>query len=263
MLLASIVVGPGAKKRFEVDGERKLAQLLSAVPGMPADKRDDLLAYRFANGSTGFSAAAVRKLLIGTPAILTTLSVADVPLFDKTLTVEEAKALAPHLARSPHPQAALVRVFATGDRRASAAIDAILKTEMWRFPDVKTMADLVWNGGVFERDGGFKESWKDQRELAAPYPQIKKQVSKQASASDRMAASETLTKDLLGASPSIPAALALWTELFASASDEDTVALLKSLVTNLEGDREFLLHQALANVSFKKAGRMPWQAVPP
>jgi tetratricopeptide (TPR) repeat protein len=247
-----------AVKRMEVDAARKVSQLLAAVPFMPLEKRDDLLAHRHANTSPAFPAADVRKLLIATPAILTTPFVADVPLVDAALTVEDAKALAPHLARSPHPQAALVRAFASGERNASAVTEAMIKTEMWRFQNVKTMADLVWNSGIFQRDA----AWKNKGDLPAPHPQLLKQVSKKASAGDRTAAMEMLAKDLSGASPTIPAALHLWGELFANASDADAVAMLKKLLEKQDAGSEFLLRQALASATFGKSGKMPWQAVP-
>ena len=248
-----------AKKRFEVDAERKLNSLLEALPRIPAEKRDDILSLSFADGSYAFPPASVRKAAIAMPGTLNSLDTANAPLFDPKITIEEARALAPQLLRNPHPHAALVRAFANGERRFTAVIDSTVKTELWRFPDVKTMAQTVFQAGVFERDGDITAIEKKYASLGVTFDQLKKQVAKNASAQDRKNAFDTLTKDLSG-NPSIPGALALWNELFANAPDTEKLTLLPQLLTV---EREVLFKLALNGALFGKAGRMPWLAQAP
>ena len=88
------------------------------------------------------SAAAMRDVAMKTPGVLNTLQAADVPLFDEKLSVADARALAPHLVRNPHPQAALVRGYAAaGTNSFKAVVTAIMKSERWRLSgDHKTSA---------------------------------------------------------------------------------------------------------------------------
>ena len=249
------------EKRFMVEGERKLAQLLGVIPRMSADKRDDLLAIELARGRVKFNLTEIRKAVIAHPGMLNRLDVADVHLFDKTITVEEARALAPQLARNPHAQAAMVRAWALPERKYSAATDFMMKSEMWRFEDVKRLTHGLWHSGMFERDVEHDVPIKKYEKLNARYQQLKKQVRKEASTQERMAALNALRKDLSG-NPSIPGALPLWDELFANASDSDKVPMLKALTTNTIGDHLYLLHRALGKSAFgaKGSGRLPWVA---
>ncbi|MFT5411639.1 MAG: hypothetical protein ACI9NC_004375, partial [Verrucomicrobiales bacterium] len=232
-------------QRFKVDLERKLAQLLAVVPRMSADQRDELLAFRLAEGQVKFDPAALRKLVIQFPGMLNSLTAADVPLFDKTLTVEEAKALAPQLARNPHSQAAMVRAFAKPERRYSAVTDAMMKSEMWRFADVEALTHGLWHSGMFERDVDHDAPIKKFAKLDARYQQIKKQIDPKANTKDRLAAFKALQGDLLSASPRIAGALPLWDELITNAPDPDKVTMLKSMTSNLQGDRDYLLRRTL------------------
>ena len=246
-------------KRFNVEGERKLAQLLAAIPRMSPDKRDDLLAYPIANGRVQFDPADLRGTVIAHPGMLNTLAAEDVHLFDKSLTVEEAKALAPQLARNPHKQAAMVRNFAKPERRYSVVADAMMKSDMWRFDDIKALTHGVWHSGMFDRDVEHDVPIQKYADLDARYQQLRKQVGKEAASRDRMAAFNTLHKDLLSPAPSIPGALPLWDAWFANAPESDTVKSLQLLVANLDGDREFLLRRAAAKAQI--AGRaLYWRA---
>ncbi len=167
-------------------------------------------------------------------------------LYDANLTVEEAKALAPLLARNPHPHAALVRAFATtGEHKFGTLAAAVVKSEMWRFPDVKTALETLWNSGA-ERDTQLPEAMKLHDKPDARSEQIAKQITKEAASQARIAAFNTLQGDLSGAAPSIPAALVLWDKLFAAAPEADAVAMLRTLLANLEGDRERLLLRAVS-----------------
>lgn len=211
------------------------AQAVFAAPGCPQGRPVSLL----------FSSADMRALAVKMPAVFNSLAAPNVSLYDANLTVEEAKALAPLLARNPHPDAALVRAFATtGAHKFGALAAAVVKSEMWRFPDVKTALETLWNSGA-ERDTQLPEAMKLHDKPDARSEQIAKQITKEAASQTRIAAFNTLQGDLSGAAPSIPAALVLWDKLFVAAPEADAVAMLRTLLTNLEGDRERLLLRAV------------------
>lgn len=247
--------------RFNIEGDRKKAQLLAAVPKMSMELRDDLLAYPLARGRVKFDPTALRQVVIANPGMLNSLTVSDVPLFDKTLTEQEAKALAPQLVRNPHAQAAMVRAWAKPERKYSVAADQMMQSEMWRFDDVKALTHGLWHSGMFERDVEHDVPIKKHAKLDARYQSLKKQTSKKASSKDRLAAFNTLYKDLSANAPTTPGALVLWDELFANAPDADLVQMLKTMVADTAGPRGVLLRKALPKARFgkKKSGSMFWQ----
>jgi tetratricopeptide (TPR) repeat protein len=236
--------------------EEKAAPLLKAMQSMSADQVRDILA-RNVDGARGrkvadylFSTVELRALVQQSPEIFNSLSAPDVPLFDKTLTAAEAKAIAPNLARNPHLQAALVRAFARDERRSSVVVDEMMKTDLWRFDEVKSINQAVVSSGLFENDENKKAAGKKDALPDARDQQLKKQVAKGASAKDRLAAFNALNKDLLSASPGIPGALPLWDELFANAPDPERAEMLILLTGNLEGDRMDLMRRAGRNCDF-------------
>lgn len=249
------------QKRFDIDGERKLKQLLAVVPRMSPDKRDDILAFPIAQNRVRFDPSAVRKLVIQYPGMLNSLAAANVPLFDKSLTVEEARKLAPQLARNPHPHAAMVRAFAiSGQHKFSVLAEALSKSEMWRFDKLQPALDALWNSGI-ERDADYKRTTKKLSRPDANYEQLRKNIRKKVASKDRLAAFAELLKDLFGAGPKIRGGLALFDQLFAFAPDADKVQMLKSLLTSVDPEREFLLQRALAGARF--AGNNPFQSTGP
>jgi tetratricopeptide (TPR) repeat protein len=246
--------------RFEVDADKKLAQLLAVIPRLSPDKRNDLLGHRTVSTRDRFAAKDMRKLAIQLPGLLNTLSAANVSLFDKTLTVPEAKALAPQLARNPHGHAALVRAYAvTGTNTVSAMLPVVMKSERWRFSgDHKTSAakravDTVWGSAVV-RDGNHGELVKQYVEQDAKqgsrYAKLQKQVGKESTSEQRMAALNALRKDLLAPAPSIPGALGLWDQLFRDAPDPDRVEMLVVLSSDIKGDGLNLMQRAGAQCHF-------------
>jgi len=257
--------------RFEVDADKKLAQLLAVVPRMSPDKRNALLGHRTVNTRDRFAAEDMRKLAIQLPGLFNTLGAANVLLFDETLTVPEAKALAPQLARNPHAHAALVRAYAvTGTNKVSAMLPVVMKSERWRFsgdhkaPAARRAVDTVW-GAAVERDGNHGElRAKYEAEDAKPgsrYAQLQKQVGKESSSQPRMAALNALRKDLLATpqatqaggqapAPSIPGALGLLNQLFANAPDPDRVEMLLALSSDMQGEGVNLMQRAGAQCKF-------------
>ena len=254
------------EKRFNVEGERKLAQLLAVLPRMSADKRDDLLAFEIAQNRVKFDPAAIRKSVIDYPGMLNSLTASDVPLFDKTITVEEAKMLAPQLARNPHAQAAMVRAWARPERKYSVVADQMMQSEMWRFNDVKALTHGVWHSGMFQRDVDHDVPIKKYANLDSRYQQIKRQVDSKANSKDRLTAFNILYKDLNSNAPTTTGVLLLWDDLFTQAPDADLSQMIKMLVADTSGERgsgerSLLLRRALSKARFgeKKGGSMLWE----
>ena len=248
-------------KRFSVEGERKLAQLLAVLPRLSADKRDDLLAFEVAQNRVKFAPEVIRKAVIDYPGMLNSLTASNVPLFDKTLTVEEARKLAPQLVRNPHAQAAMVRAWARPARKYSVVADQMMQSEMWRFSDVKMLTHGVWHSGMFERDVDHDVPIKKYANLDARYQRIRQQIDRQATSQGRITAFNLLYRDLVSHAPTIPGALVLWDDLFAKAPDADLSRMIKELVADKSGEREELLKRALSKARFgeKKGGSMLWE----
>ncbi len=246
------------QKRFEVDGERKLAQLLAVIPRMSPDKRGDLLVYPIAQGRVKFDPAQVRKLVLQHPGMLNTLTAANVPLYDQTLTVAAANALSPQLARNPGAHAALVRAYAVaGTNTVSAMAPAIMKSELWRFDTTKTAIDAVWNSGA-KRDGADHAALcKQYANLGARYDQFSKQGAKEASSQDRMTAFTALYQELQSGSYATPGLLPLYDGLLKQAPPADAEKILQKLVSDfapappatLESQKH-LLQRALLQIRF-------------
>jgi len=244
----------------------KAAPVLNALRSLSAEQAQKILGLKV-DGARGrnvaqylFSKQELRALVPQIPAAFNTLSAPDVPLFDKTLTVTQAQAMAPHLALNPHAQALMVRAWAKPGRKYSAVTDDIMKTEMWRSTDVKGVFQAIWNSGAFEKDGKDSGPIKTHAKLDARYQQLKNQVDKKASSKNRIAAFNSLRNDLLSTAPKIPGALPLWFDLFTKSPDTDKVTMLKSLTSNLQGEQDYLLRQTLAKCRFGKGGSIFWQA---
>jgi len=250
--------------RFQIDADKKLAQLLAVIPRMSPDKRNALLAHRTVNTRDRFAARDMRELAMKLPGLFNTLSAANVLLFDKTLTVPEAKALAPQLARNPHGHAALVRAYAvTGTNMVSAMLPVVMKSERWRFAgDHKTSAarravDTVW-GAAAARDGNHGELIKQYEgqdaKSSSRFAQLQKQVGKESTTDQRITGLNALRKDLLAPVPSIPAALGLWNWLFRDAPDPDRVEMLMALSSDMKGEGLNLMQRAGAQCKFGGQG---------
>ncbi|NNM29248.1 MAG: hypothetical protein HKO57_06990, partial [Akkermansiaceae bacterium] len=257
----------GVFNNFVTPGrEAKAAPLLQALRRLPAGQAREILGMTVAQGKGRkaadylFSRDELRALVRDLPQVFNSLQAPDISLFDKTLTPEMAGAMAPNLARNPHAQAAMVRAWARPERNYSAAADQMMKSEMWRFNDIKAVTHGLWHSGMFERDVEHDVPIKKYGKLDARYQQLTKQVAKEAKSNERLAAFNALQKDLLSANPGIPGANVLWDELFAQAPDADKVRMIRTLTANLAGEREYLLHRALAKSQFGKGGAMPWKA---
>lgn len=236
--------------------EAKAAPILQALRKLPAARAREILGMTVAQGKGRkvadylFTQAELRALVRDLPEVFNTLTAPDVPLADGTLTVEEAQAMAPNLARNPHPHAAYVRAATRPERRYSAVVDAVVKSGMWRFPDIKSLTLPLHRSGMVEGDVNYNVPVEKHAGPDPRYQKLKKQVAKDAPSKDRLAAFNALYRDLLAATPSIPGALALWDELFAHAPDADKITMFKTLVSDLRGDRESLLRRAAGKAPF-------------
>jgi len=249
-------------KRFNVEGERKLKQLLEVVPRMSPDKRDDLLAYDIAQGRVKFDPVAVRDLVLKYPDMLNRLDAADVPLFDKErTTVEDARKLAPLLARNPHRDAALIRaIAASGSMEFGPIADAIIKSEMWRFDSPKAGLEVAYRNAIKQEQEQFRQALAEHQSFGNPHAQLLKQVGKPASSQQRLAAFNTLRKDLISGTPSIPGVLHLWDELLKNAPNGDKAVMLQKLTAAFieapaasKESRKHLLSRTLQQLEFGNA----------
>jgi len=245
----------------------KAAPIMKALRSMSAEQGQRLLGYKvkYARdrkiGNYILSKGERRTLVRDLPAVFNSLAAPDVLLFDKTLTVEDAKVMAPNMLRNPHLEAAMVRAWANPERKYSIVFDEMMKTEMWRFNEVKTLTHGLWHSGMFERDTKYEVPLKKYAKLDGSYQKLNKQVGKKANSSARKAAFNQLYKELSSSNLSTPGLLVLWDDLFINAADSDTALFLKSMLPNLEGDRGYLLRRALDKSTFGKSGRLPWRAV--
>ena len=250
------------QKRFDVDGDKKKAQLLAHLPKMSPEKKDDLLGYRIAQGRVKFEPKKLRQLVLQHKGMLNSLTASSVELYDKDMTVEEARALAPELAKNPHGQAALIRVIASGQKKFTAAAAVMMKSEAWRYKSANDALSTIWHSGYFDREGvDFKKTVKQHEKMGPEYQALKKQFRKGASTQERMAGFKTLYGNLAGGAPSIPSAMPLWEECFATATEEESVSMFKALVTKSDKEHTLLLKRALEKATYSKHRRtMYWSA---
>jgi outer membrane protein assembly factor BamD (BamD/ComL family) len=247
-------------RRFEIEGERKLAQLLSHLPRMSPERRHELLAFPIAQGRVGFDRAAVRTFVTANPDTLNSLAANNVPLIDPQLTEEGTRALAPHLARNPHLEAALIRAHAAGARTASAAMTHIMEKEAWRITEIKPVIDAVLRSHLFEKDVEAAPLEARHPNLGPRHETFKNQTAPGGDANRYQSAFNELHRDLKSNAPQIPGALTLWNELFKNATDEAKIAMIRTLISANDREQLFLLHRALANAPIKTNGRISWQA---
>ncbi|MBT8038223.1 MAG: hypothetical protein KJO21_11825 [Verrucomicrobiae bacterium] len=242
---------------------KKTAPVLKALRSMSPAQARGVLRHKVAyakNRSIGeyfIARRDVRALVRDLPAVFNSLFAPNITLFDKTLTVETAKVMAPNLARNPHAQAAMVRVWAKPERRYSIVIEDMMKSEMWRFAEIKEPTHNLWQSGMFKRDTKAEAPTKKYAQFDTRYQKLKKQVSKKASIAERTAAFKQLYKELRGGNVNTPGLLSLWDGLLKQAPQKEKAQFLKTLTTDFvtasPASREFqesLLRQALTKIDF-------------
>lgn len=259
---------PTFMRFVHLERERKAQPILDAISRLSPGEAKRLLNAQFQGPrgrtltvATYLSPATVRGLAPKMPEVFNALDAPGAEFWDKEISVEEAKAVAPHITRNPHPSAALVRAYAaSGQKTVAGLVPALMKSERWRFPDSKSAIDLIWNSGVDREEANAAELVKQYEKPGARYDELKKQVAKNANSQNRMAAFNSLRGELLGGNLSTPGLIPLWDELFTNSPDEDKVKMLIALSGDLRGDREYLLRRASGKSSFGKSGKLFWQA---
>jgi len=174
------------------------------------------------------------------PTIFNAIDAPAVSLWDAKMTVAEAKALAPHIARNPHGHAALVRAYAAaGTNLCSKVVPVMAKSESWRhfeghrnYSFARRMVDAAWNSGL-DRNGfdHGKTIGEYEKQFNARNAQLKKQVAKEADSKNRMAAFNKLYQELRS-TPSTPELLGLWNTLLTQAPYADKAQILKKLTAD-------------------------------
>jgi outer membrane protein assembly factor BamD (BamD/ComL family) len=138
----------------------KVQPFLEALPRLPPEQGKALLKAgpsrrdrRGVSVASFISPETAWSLVPRAPAVFNALDAPGVELWDKDLTVETARELAPHLLRNPQGHAALIRAMAaTGSREMVPLLDAIMKSESWRFADAASMIKMVWDSGLDRAD---------------------------------------------------------------------------------------------------------------
>ena len=258
---------PNVTEFLKPKREAKAAPILQALSRMTTEQAQTVLKHSVA-ACRGrlikdylFSVQELRALVPKLPAVFNSLNAPDIRFFDKTLTVKNAQVMAPHLARNPHLNAAMVRAWAKPERKYSVTADQMMQTELWRFNEITPVTHSIWHSGMFERDVDNKVPNEKYAKMDSRYQLLKKQVSKGASQLERVQAFKTILQGLLSPEPRTPGMHPLWGELFANAPDTDKVLMLQSLASNLEGDRKYLFRRALDKSRFGNSGAMPWRPV--
>jgi tetratricopeptide (TPR) repeat protein len=247
--------------------DAKTAPIIRAMASLPPQKARAILSapgcpqgrpvYQLFYAENNYATAEMKTLIRSLPAAFNSLAAPPMDMFGVTMTVEEAKALSPLLARNPSPHAALIRAYAmAGANTVSAMVPVMMKSELWRFDSLKKAVDTVWNSGA-KRDGDQDALYKQYKDFGARTSQLKKQIAKEASSQDRMAAFKAIYQELQGTSYETPGLLALWDDLLGQAPSADQEKILQKLVSDfiaaspaaLESQQYFLV-QALAKISF-------------
>ncbi len=261
---------PYFQQFVDVKREAKAAPILKALPTLTPDQGRAVLGLSVSAGRGRrvgqhlFSAAELRGLVGNMPAVFNSLDAPDVPLWDSEMTLEEAKAIAPHLARNPHAQAALIRAYAAvGEKKFEPVLAAMANAESWRFAGdgrvsaARRMVDTVWNAGVDREGVDHGETVKQyEQQFNTRIGQLNQQVDKEAASNSRMAAFNKLYQELRG-TPSTPTLRALWQTLLTQAPHADKQQILQTLVADVVAAppaasdlQTTLLRQALAIIDF-------------
>ena len=235
--------------------EQKSAPILATLPKLtPAQARDILnLKVKPARNRRAadhfFSRAELRALVPQMPQVFNTLDAPATPFIESEMTVEEAKKMAPNLGRNPHADAAIIRVMASGKKRFPDATEVMMRSEAWRFNNVKAATHGLWHNPWFERVGEYEAMLKKYQNFGS-YKKLSEQVKKGANDKLRMQAFDQLYKNLTSNNPSIPGAFALWSECFKHASDKDRVEMFKRMSGNMKGEGLIVFRRAADSAFF-------------
>jgi len=197
------------------EGDRKFGPILKTLGSLPVYQARTVLNTRLARGrslSGIMGPKELRKLAMDRPAIFNSFLAPDVSMLTRDITQADAKALAPLLARNPHRYAAVAGAIAKGGKRLTAATDAMIESEAWRFDWRGMEYALKELDHYVKRDTDFGKLLRRAKEVALPKDWFKKNFGKNVSERDRRAEIDRLMRDLTSKSPSIPGALHLFQE---------------------------------------------------
>jgi tetratricopeptide (TPR) repeat protein len=195
------------------------------------------------------------------PAVVNALDSPSLIAFNPKMSLEDARSLAPILARNPHVDAALIRAYAAAGKASVAdMVPEIMKDGRWRFADARQVVEAVWNSGADRTGADLDALVKQYGAQGARYDQIKKQVERDADSRTRLNAFSTLSQELAGALVT-PDVLSLWKTLMEQAPAADKNQMLKQLTTDLatapddtaRDIRKQLLSRAIAPMTFGNA----------
>ncbi len=128
------------KKYWPIDIEAKLSPIKVAASKLNSLGQADF--YRsweeryYDSGPQVLSVAESREFVLANPDVVNRKAGPALPLDWKTLTVEEARQLSPHLEQNPSIEAAFVRAIAAGgdEKNFDQAFAALMGPEAWRLP---------------------------------------------------------------------------------------------------------------------------------
>jgi len=247
--------------------DRKAEPFIQLLQQLPPEQARTVLASgsqdyqgRWVSVASFLSPAQVRSVIPRLAMIFNSIDAPYAEFWDKDMKVEEAKALAPHLARNPHGHAALIRAYAmAGTNTVAAMVPVMMKSERWRFGNAQSVVGTAWNSGCDRtgtKEGDLVKQFEPQGER---YDQIKKRVAKESASQDRMTAFSALYQELRG-NPATPGLLSLWDEVIKQAPSADQEKILQKLVADfvsapaaMIGAQQHLLGQALGKIEFGNA----------
>lgn len=225
---------------FRAGREQKAKPFIEIMNGMAVSDLEemlDLIAHdprgrRVTLGQL-IPTSAGRALVQRFPAVFNGLSAPPIDIWDKEISLEEAKSLAPLLVRNPYKDAALIRAFSrAGDKTVVNIVPAIMDGERWRFANAREAVDLVWNAGMDRSGANHKEMIDQYEQLGERHDQLQKQISKDVDTKTRMKAFMTLYQELRSDSYKTPGLLALWNDLFEKSPPADVEVMLQKLVAD-------------------------------
>ncbi len=201
-----------------------------------------------------------RKLLLHYTSFFNKREAPYLPLFDKSLTVNEAKKLAPHLRANSSLDAGLVRAFAVAGPSFPPTVAELVKNEMWRYTRLKDPMDYLWKNG-HKRDGDFRKleaQYKDLSESNAHslYKERVAQTSKDTPSQKRLKIFLNTWNDIIGPTPSIMNAVNILTALMNNANNEDKDEIFSIMINN-DGVGTDLMNHIISRASLSIEGQKP------
>jgi len=199
-------------KYFPVDREDKLAPVKAAADRL--EPLPEAVFYRswssgyYDGGPQLLSPQQARAWVLADPKLANRKTAPELAFDYRRISLEDARKLAPHLAKNPSPEASFIRAVAGAgdDKDVDKALDALLTTEAWRLSDRELgggYADRLWHWagrpeGNAKRDQMIKRSKQLRDEIS------KNAVKNDDPANKRLAAFDKLWTDYKSNQPKTP-----------------------------------------------------------